>query len=600
MSAMIQIPAWLILFMLLLAACTAENNTHLPAPKSDASTEQQQTESAPRPALQAEQAIVNLNTTLEACAIQLVNTGASLGSVACQTDIQPEAHHFQTELARRTLKKAYQAMAAGDCRLGLEAFEQALKAEPDSAGVARAYLQQQIDLAQQCLNRKQLAREITTIALPAPRVSPPLNQTDKERLETAPRPDYQGTFQVNPLRHQGAKIPAVFMSRTGDFLVTWRNGKQNQWDPESPEYGYFAQRYRANGEPLGSVLRLHHIAPIPYPASNHQIVMDNQGGFVMVWPAVDPAHEGEDWKKQIYGTEVFAQRYNPDGEPLGEAFQVNSYSEGAQINPRIAMDAQGHFVIAWSGMGANGRGAFFRRYNSAGEPVGDEVQLTSQSYSFAYLAMSSPIMSMDAQGNFVLSWKSVLEDDRWIGVFAQQFNSTGKASGDVFQLRTIKKHYLGAEEESAHHIAVSRQGGFVMTWQYALRRKDAPGIAKIVAQHYRPDGEPLGAEFDVITSDSGYTSTAPLVDISEQGNFVISWKSHARGASISRYLSDEGRFFQRFNSGGETDGLVFRSNTPPQSSAIRIVMDPQDNFVLVWEDNWKIVAQRYDAEGFAL
>src|SRR5262249_21745302 len=46
---------------------------------------------------------------------------------------------------------------------------------------------------------------------------------------------------------------------------------------------------------------------------------------------------------------VFGQHFLRTGEPLGDEFQVNTYTTGDQAEPSISADATGDFVVVWTG-----------------------------------------------------------------------------------------------------------------------------------------------------------------------------------------------------------------------------------------------------------
>src|SRR5688572_19463686 len=70
------------------------------------------------------------------------------------------------------------------------------------------------------------------------------------------------------------------------------------------------------------------------------------------------------------------------GSPLGNEFQVNTYTPGNQFkgNQTVATDADGDFVIAWSssnGQDGSGYGVFARRFSSAGAALASEFQVNT-------------------------------------------------------------------------------------------------------------------------------------------------------------------------------------------------------------------------------
>ena len=89
--------------------------------------------------------------------------------------------------------------------------------------------------------------------------------------------------------------------------------------------------------------------------------MDANGDFVVVW-------QSDQQDGSMLG--VFGQRFNAAGGKAGGEFGVNTYTLDKQINPTVAMDAAGDFVVAWSSFGQDGSGygVYARRYNAAGAP----------------------------------------------------------------------------------------------------------------------------------------------------------------------------------------------------------------------------------------
>ena len=57
--------------------------------------------------------------------------------------------------------------------------------------------------------------------------------------------------------------------------------------------------------------------------------------------------------------------------PLGDEFQVNTYTTFFQDRPGLAVNANGDFVVAWrSYHDGDGTGVFGQRFGSDGSPVG--------------------------------------------------------------------------------------------------------------------------------------------------------------------------------------------------------------------------------------
>ncbi|MBN4006436.1 hypothetical protein [Nostoc sp. LPT] len=94
--------------------------------------------------------------------------------------------------------------------------------------------------------------------------------------------------------------------------------------------------------------------------SNSTVAIDTNGNFVISWQSF-----GQD---ESSSNGIYAQGYNSAGVAVGTEFRVNSTTSGNQFNPTIAMDADGDFVISWTGQDASGNGIYAQLYKNNGVP----------------------------------------------------------------------------------------------------------------------------------------------------------------------------------------------------------------------------------------
>ena len=140
----------------------------------------------------------------------------------------------------------------------------------------------------------------------------------------------------------------------------------------------------------------------PY-AYQPSVASDANFNFVVVW---------ENTYKDGDGSGIFAKRYNSSGQGLGEEFQVNTYTTAEQVFPSVASDANFNFVVTWSGVGLTRTptGIFGQRYDSSGNPLGGEFQINT--YTTGNQSYGS--VASDANGNFVVTWSGAGDSDaRW-------------------------------------------------------------------------------------------------------------------------------------------------------------------------------------------
>ena len=104
------------------------------------------------------------------------------------------------------------------------------------------------------------------------------------------------------------------------------------------------------------------------------------------------------------GLAGWTQAQAPD--PIGEEFQVNSYTTSWQVYPAVAVEPQGNFVVVWMSDGSYGTDTSpfsiqAQRYDANGTPVGAEFQVNSYTTNF----QGTPAVAVEPQGDFVVDWQ---------------------------------------------------------------------------------------------------------------------------------------------------------------------------------------------------
>ena len=159
---------------------------------------------------------------------------------------------------------------------------------------------------------------------------------DNNRLEEQEEElllDFDEFQLVSDMRSQSN--PAVVMNDKG-FVITWTSFF---W--YSDNSNIYAKQYDLDGNPLGDsfIVNSDTQGPQEKPA-----IAINGNGFVITWETfIDDERE----------TDIVAQRFDLNGNPLGNEFLVNTYTYGDQIRPDIAMNDEG-FIITWDSYGQDG------------------------------------------------------------------------------------------------------------------------------------------------------------------------------------------------------------------------------------------------------
>jgi len=156
------------------------------------------------------------------------------------------------------------------------------------------------------------------------------------------------------------------------------------------------------------------------------VAADGAGNFVVVWRSVGSAGADTDYES------IQGQRYDDSGTPLGTQFEVNTYTTSHQLEPAVAADGGGNFVVVWTSYGGGtdtSAGSIqAQRYNAAGVAVGLQFQVNT----YATGSQDHADVATDAAGKFVVAWRSVgsaSTDTSGQSIQAQRFNAAGATVG---------------------------------------------------------------------------------------------------------------------------------------------------------------------------
>ena len=274
---------------------------------------------------------------------------------------------------------------------------------------------------------------------------------------------------------------------------------------------------------------------------------------------------------------------------LGSEFQVNTYTPNNQTSPAVSLDGDGDFVVTWQGDFSDGSfsGVFARRFNAAGSPQATEFQVNT--YTPGY--QSFPAVAMDNDGDFVLAWQSSYKDGSVLGVVARRFDAFGSPQAVEFHVNTYS---LGAQKYPA--VAMDGDGDFVVTWQ--SDGQDSGGYDGVFARRFNAAGIPQAAEFQVNAYTPG-NQNYPAVALDGDGDFVIVWQSYGQDGDSG------GVFARRFNAAGLPQATEFQVNahTTDSQAFSAVAIDDGGDFVAAWASydqdgsNYGIFARRFDAAG---
>ena len=290
------------------------------------------------------------------------------------------------------------------------------------------------------------------------------------------------------------------------------------------------------------------------------------------------------------GAGIYGQRYDSNGGAAGTEFRINSTTANDQRFPVVAQLADGGFLVTWVSALQDGAlgGIYGQRYDGAGATVGSEFRVNTTTANDQDWTTATGL----AGGGFVVSWMSRNQDSSGWGIYGQRFGDTGVKTGGEFRINGTT-----ANQQQLPTLAALADGSFVALW--SSYGQDGSGWG-IYGQRYNDSGAAQGGEFlvNVVTTGNQWY---PVVTGLADGGFVAAWSSYGQDGS------GEGIFAQRFDEDGVRVGECFQTNNfaarNQERPAIAALSD--GGFVVTWMSSGQdgsgagLYGRRYDAAGIA-
>jgi hypothetical protein len=330
-------------------------------------------------------------------------------------------------------------------------------------------------------------------------------------------------------------------------------------------------RITRNPFPLGDSVR---------SVTDPDIAMQGDGAFVATWADSDG---------------IWARLFAPDGTPRGPVIVVSGSFNFASRLPRVAIAADGGFVVVWQevtiGPGTVLYRIFGRMFDSTGAPRGPGLSVSPPDRSGDGVGAS---LAMAPDGRIVVAWAQDDPDFNHIGTWVRIYAADGTPQGTPFRATAPPwgDHYYSHPE-----VAAAANGDFTVVWVQTIN--NAPGALR--AKRYSPTAAPLGAAFTVTSSNASGEVFHFKVAMSAAGELAVAYpRQLASGQSTGIYV-------RRYDASGGLRGAEFKASTGNAYRAdTQIAMNAAGDFALSWLDPGSYPAPRpvharlYRASGAAV
>lgn len=297
------------------------------------------------------------------------------------------------------------------------------------------------------------------------------------------------------------------------------------------------------------------------------VAVDPQGRSIFVW------QDSGTIDTSTPRTEIFLRRFDAAGSALADPVIVNTLTEDDQVSPRIALGADGSFLVIWQSdepdpeaEGAVRRFIRGQAFDADAQPVGGE-RIYNAVTTGTYTDRHADVAALTG-GGFVVVWQqeTAIAPDTGRNIQARLVAANGAPSGDAF----VANSAIGASE-SLPAVTELDDGGFFVMWRSGSdlngRRFDAAGM-------------PIGDEFQINTQDIGTAQDADATR-GPDGRVLVVWEDGEAGGDGAEI---RGRLFGPTL---ESLGEDFRINTLTESnqSDPRTAAYGNAGFLVVWHSS---------------
>jgi len=363
-------------------------------------------------------------------------------------------------------------------------------------------------------------------------------------------------------------LPDIAVGKDGDFIITWYDQRHDYGD-------IFAQRFDKSGKRLGSNIKINDDAQYMeqnYPA----IAVDEFDNFIITW--MDNRNGMRD---------IYAQRSNKDGEPVGSNFMVNDTTCYPFGSPGIACNSRGEFVILWGDERNFLSSIYAQCFSNTGTPIDSNFKITENWVNPNSVFAYSPSVVVNDSAECLLTWESGWD------IYVQRFLINGSLLDSNIMIAESEEQVL----HRSPSIGMCPSGNLIVTWSFLYDYT----FWDITMQHFTSQAEPVNSIISVTDDTGSAMQFEPAVCVDGSGNFTIAWEDYRnkdrQDIYAQRFSASGNPIDSNFRVNGEASGTVY--STVPAIGA-----DNPGNVVIAWQrynnSPEHIYAQRFTHTGVAL
>jgi hypothetical protein len=293
------------------------------------------------------------------------------------------------------------------------------------------------------------------------------------------------------------------------------------------------------------------------------------GAYVVVW-------QSKNQYSSSSGYDIYGQLYNADGTTSGSMFLVNTTTTNDQITPSVSMNASGNFVVTWASLdqvsSSSGYDIYGRFYSATSGASSEFLVNTTTTAS-----QREPSVALNSDNKFVVTWMSEGQGPTQIG--SGGGGGPGGGGASVFG---------GGAGALVSSVATTSYGGAGNSAPLVI----IPALQGVMAQEFTTSGTTVtkygNTEVTVNTFQSSPEGEIqpPTVGIDSSGDFAVAFSAEDANASFNGVQYDWDYAYARRYSDGATaiDSSQVMVNPNPWNNCDQatIAVSPDGDIVVVW------------------
>jgi len=338
-------------------------------------------------------------------------------------------------------------------------------------------------------------------------------------------------------------------------------------DSDADGSGIWAQRYDSEGQSQGPPVRVNQGTA----GNQHSAAIDyGSDGFVVVWISETGSKTG------LNGERVLGRFYDSGGEPLGGELELSDHDSGSASSPAVDL-GQGQAVVAWlwsqapPKVASDGDAVMAFLVDQSGAPHSDRIVVDQPSGGH----VSGPDVVWSSGRPLVVWGRHVSQsaagmgkgENGIVGVF---LGDDGQPEGDELELDDGS-----AGEPDKPSVDVDGDGDIVVAWERGEPGADHSDIGAI---RLLPDGTSVAPSFSV-NLDSERDQREPSVASTSSGDFVVAWESEGDGGGTGVF----GRLFEADGTPARTEILVVDTATSAGYGSPDVARDSAGHLTVLFD-----------------